>query len=182
MPAHDRAHISRVLNFLRSCANLAGMTTLGTVASLHLHPAQSGAALEPAAEIQVQAGKGIAGDPRYFDRKRRDGTPSRRQISLIAREQIAEHAAALGLAPEAIPPGAVRANIETCGMNLTHWVGRKVEVGEAILFFYETRKPCHKMDAVAPGLQRLMSDGRQGVLAEVVRSGCIRLGDPIREI
>ncbi|MGA2542261.1 MAG: MOSC domain-containing protein [Verrucomicrobiota bacterium] len=158
------------------------MTTLGTVASLHLHPARSGEALEPVAEIQVQAGQGIAGNPRYFDRKRRDGTPSRRQISLIAREQIADHEAALGLAAGAIPPGAIRANIETCGVNLTQLVGRKIEVGEAILFFYETRKPCHKMDAVAPGLQRLMSDGRQGVMAEVVRSGRIRLGDPIREV
>jgi len=156
------------------------MTTIGTVASLHLHPAQSGEALEPVADIQVEVGRGIAGNPRYFDRKRRDGTPSRRQISLIAREQIEEHAAALGLAAGAIPPGAVRANIETRGVNLTRWVGRKVEVGEAILFFYETRKPCHKMDAVAPGLQRLMSDGRQGVMAEVVRSGRIRVGDPIR--
>src|SRR5256885_7561570 len=51
-------------------------------------------------------------EPRYFGRvSRNSGKPSRRQLSLIEREQIAEHAAPLGL--ETIAPGAVRANIET---------------------------------------------------------------------
>jgi MOSC domain-containing protein YiiM len=36
------------------------------------------------------------------------------------------------------------------------------------------------MDRIAPGLQALMSQGRQGVLAQVVRSGKIRVGDKIQ--
>jgi MOSC domain-containing protein YiiM len=55
-----------------------------------------------------------------------------------------------------------------------------MEVGEAVLLFYEARTPCHKMDRIAPGLQALMSQGRQGVLAQVIRSGKIRVGDKIQ--
>ena len=49
-----------------------------------------------------------------------------------------------------------------------------------LLLFYEARTPCDKMDRVAPGLRALMADGRQGVLAEVLRPGRIRVGDALR--
>ena len=155
------------------------MTVVGTVASLHLHPDVAGAPLRAVAEMEVEAGKGIVGNVRYFDRKRPNGQPIRRQVTLIAREQIAEHAAALGGVE--IAPGAVRSNIETSGVDLISLVGQEVEVGEALLAFYDRRSPCAKMDLVAPGLRELMGNGRQGVLAQVVRSGRIRAGDSIRQ-
>ena len=46
--------------------------------------------------------------------------------------------------------------------------------------FDEPRLPCHQMDAIAPGLRKLMEEGRQGVMAEVIRSGVVRAGDVIR--
>ena len=147
------------------------MIPSGTVASLHLHPAIAGEKFSSVPEIQVEEAKGIVGEPRYFARK------SRRQITLIAREQIGEHAAILGL--QSIEPGAVRSNIETVAIDLNSLVGRNVEIGEAILFFYEARTPCAKMDLVAPGLRELMGNSRQGVLAQVIRSGRIRVGDKI---
>ena len=52
-------------------------------------------------------------------------------MTLIEREQIAEHAAALGL--PSIPPGAVRSNIETTGIKLISLLGREVEIGGAVL-------------------------------------------------
>jgi len=153
---------------------------VGKVASLHLHPAISGDPLQSVNEIRAEAGKGIAGDARMFGRKDRKGEPSRRQISLMAREQIAQHAAALGL--PAIAPGAVRANIETAEVDLILLIGQLVKVGGAVLFFYEPRTPCGKMDLVAPGLRELMAHGRQGVMAQVVISGDIRVGDAILEM
>ena len=36
------------------------------------------------------------------------------------------------------------------------------------------------MDALCQGLRERMGDSQQGVLARVVRSGVIRVGDPIR--
>jgi MOSC domain-containing protein YiiM len=150
----------------------------GRVESLHLHPAESGEPLRSIGAFEVLAERGISGNGRYFGRlSRSTGKPSRRQVSLMEREQIADHAATLGL--ETIPPGAVRANIETLGVNLIELIGRYVAVGEAVLLFYEARKPCSKMDAICAGLRQLMEPQRQGVLAEVVRPGRICVGDAI---
>jgi MOSC domain-containing protein YiiM len=151
---------------------------LGHVASLHLHPAEPGTPLHEVDAIEVVAAKGIAGDSRYFGRLSRDtGQPTRRQVSLIEREQIAEHATALGL--QAIPPGAVRSNIETEGVKLISHLGRQIQIGEAVLFLHTSRDPCARMDAICQGLRALMLNNRQGVMAEVVRSGKIRRGDAI---
>jgi MOSC domain-containing protein YiiM len=150
----------------------------GLVASLHLHPPEPGTPLQSAEAIKVAVGKGIVGEPRYFGRlSRTTGEPSRRQVSLIEREQIAEHAIALGL--EAIAPGAVRSNIETQGIALVPLVGRQIQIGSAVLSVCAPRDPCAKMDAICQGLRALMLNNRQGVLAEVVRSGVIRRGDAI---
>ena len=150
----------------------------GRVASLHLHPADPGTPLQAVAAVELIAGQGIQGDTRYFGRLSRDtGQPTRRQVTLIEREQIAEHATALGLA--AIAPGAVRSNIETTGINLIALLGREVEIGDAVLLLYAPRDPCAKMDAICQGLRARMMDSRQGVLAQVVRSGKIRVGDAI---
>lgn len=150
------------------------------IASLHLHPAVPGASLTEVREIKVVAAKGIEGEPRYFGRVRSNGELSKRQISLIEREQIAEHAAALGL--ETIAPGAVRANMETTGINLVALVGSEIEIGNAILLIVEPRDPCKKMDAICQGLRKLMENGRQGVLAQVMKSGTIRVGDTIKAV
>ncbi len=151
----------------------------GRVASLHLHPAESGTPLSPVVAVELVAGQGIRGDTRYFGRLSRDtGQPTRRQVTLIEREQIAEHATALGLA--AIEPGRVRSNIETAGINLISLLGQQVEIGSAVLLLYAPRDPCAKMDAICQGLRARMMNNRQGVLAEVIRSGAIRVGDPIR--
>src|SRR4051812_21629314 len=76
----------------------------GRVETLHLHPLESGLPLRSVAAFEVVPDKGIAGNGRYFGRRSRStGKPSRRQVSLIEREQVAEHAASLGL--ESIPPG-----------------------------------------------------------------------------
>ena len=150
----------------------------GRVASLHLHPVEPGAPLQPIESVEVVSGRGIQGDTRYFGRLSRDtGEPSRRQVTLIEREQIAEHAVALAL--PSIPPSAVRSNIETTGINLISLLAREVEIGGAVLRFYARRDPCAKMDAIRQGLRALMLNSRQGVLAEVLRSGTIRVGDSI---
>jgi MOSC domain-containing protein YiiM len=153
---------------------------VGKIVSLHLHSPVSGEALKSVREVRAEAGKGIVGDARFFGRKNGEGKPGRRQVSLIAREQITGHAATLGL-PE-IPPGAVRANIETSGVDLISLVGQQVKVGSAVLFFYEPRTPCEKMDRVARGLRKLMGHGRLGVMAQVVASGDIRVGDTIAAV
>ena len=158
---------------------LSQNSSAGLVASLHLHVPEPGVPLQTVASVEVAEAKGIVGDARYFGRVSREtGQPARRQVTLMEREQIAEHATALGL--QSIPPGAVRANIETSGLDLVALVGNEVEVGEAVLLLYAPRDPCAKMDALCQGLRELMNDHRQGVLAQVLRSGKIRVGDSIK--
>ena len=150
----------------------------GRVASLHLHPRIPGEALCEVPFMDLEEQKGIATNPRYYNRTGRAGMPGRRQISLIEREQIQEHVIALGLSE--IPPGRVRSNIETFGIDLVLLVGQQIEIGEACLLITMPRDPCQKMDAICQGLRALMSNNRQGVLAQVLRSGRIRAGDSIR--
>ncbi len=150
----------------------------GRVVSLHLHPEKSGEPLRAVEQIEVVEQKGIRGNGRYFGRTSRStGEPSKRQVTLMEREQISEHATTLGL--EKISPGEVRSNIETLGVNLIEILGRKVRVGTATLLFYEARTPCEKMDKLCEGLRALMENNKQGVLAQVVRGGVIRVGDAI---
>jgi MOSC domain-containing protein YiiM len=154
-------------------------TNIGRVASLHLHPATPGAPLISTEAVELVEARGIQGDTRYFGRMSRDGgKPTRRQVTLIEREQIAEHASALGLI--AIAPALVRSNVETTGINLVALVGREVAIGEAVLFFSAPRDPCEKMDAICQGLRQRMLENRQGVLAEVRKSGKVCVGDEIR--
>ena len=152
---------------------------VGRVASLHLHPQEPGALLHDVEAIELVEAKGIVGDNRHFARlSKKTGTPTRRQVSLIEREQVAEHAAALGM--PGIAPGLVRSNIETTGINLIGLLGSQVEIGDAVLLLHSPRDPCSRMDAVCKGLRERMMDNKQGVMAEVVRSGTIRRGDAIR--
>ena|ERR1041385_2458293 len=152
---------------------------LPRVASLHLHPVIAGAPLHTVDEIELVEGKGILNEPRYFGRlSRKTGGPSRRQVSLIEREQLSEHAATLGL--QTIAPGAARANIETLGIKLVELIGKEIEIGDAVLFLYQPRDPCSKMDAICQGLRELMMNARQGVMAEVRRGGIVTVGDGIR--
>jgi MOSC domain-containing protein YiiM len=149
------------------------------VVSLHLHTAEAGAPLRGVEAVQAVQAKGLLGDERYFGRLSREtGQPSRRQVSLIERERLAEHAAALGL--DGLAPGAVRSNLETQEIDLVPLIGRELEIGGAVLLITAAREPCPKMDAVCQGLRERMLGQRQGVLAEVVRSGTIRAGDAIK--
>lgn len=148
--------------------------TSGQVASLHLHPAEPGTAMVAVDEFTLVEDKGIKEDVRYFDR------PSRRKVSLIEREQLAEHAGLLGV--ESVAPGAARSNLETTGIRLADWIGCDVQIGEAVLHLYAPRTPCPKMDAVAPGLRELMENGCLGVLATVIRSGRMRVGDSLTPV
>ena len=150
---------------------------VGSVASLHIHAAVSGEPLISVASVEAVEQMGLREDTRYFGRRAADGGPSARQVTLMEREQMAKHATALGV--ECFPPAAVRANLETFGLDLVSLIGQSLQVGEAVLYLVKPRDPCEKMDRVRPGLRALMANHRQGVVAQVVRSGRIRVGDGI---
>ena len=80
---------------------------------------------------------------------------------------------------ERIPPGAVRSNIETTGIDLIALIGKEIQIGDAKLLLYAPRDPCEKMDAICQGLREQMMNNRQGVLAEVLHGGFVKVGDRI---
>lgn len=133
-----------------------------------------------AEEFNLVTDKGIREDKRYFGRRNREGMPSKRQVTIIEREVLREHAGVLGIAD--LEPGEARSNIEVSGIDLVSLMGRDVQVGEAIVRFVEPRTPCYKMDALAQGLRALMENGRQGVIAIVVKDGRVRPGDSIAPV
>lgn len=155
--------------------------TSGTVASFHLHPADRSQGLSSVDAVEFVAQAGLRGDQRYFGRKSRStGGPSKRQVTLIERETLARHAAALGIPP--LAPGIARSNIETTGIDLSTTVGRRLRIGTAVLEVVEPRTPCEKMDAIAPGLRTLMEAPNQGIIARVLESGRARIGDRVELI
>jgi len=155
------------------------------IASLHVHPAERNQKKAPTKMIaephmDLVQGKGIVQDVRYFDTKNKSsGKANKNHVSLMTREEIASFKCDL-------LPGDVRSNIELNGsilsgeVTLADLIHKNVRIGQdAVLHIYKLRTPCWQMDVLQPGLQASMRHGRQGVIAEVVHSGRISIGDTI---
>lgn len=96
---------------------------------------------------------------------------STRQVLLMAEENCD----AFGLAP-----GEVRENIVTRGIDLQSLApGTHLEIGASELEITKDCEPCPFIDTLRPGLRARMT-GRRGMLARVLRSGEIKIGDPVR--
>ncbi len=119
--------------------------------------------LVPAPRLRLVAGLGIEGD--------RHAKPAgSRQVLLMAEENCD----AFGLAP-----GEVRENIVTRGLDLQALApGTRLDIGEAALEITKDCEPCSFIDRVRPGLRAKM-ERRRGMLARVLKSGEIRVGDAI---
>jgi MOSC domain-containing protein YiiM len=117
----------------------------------------------PSASLALVEGLGVEGD--HHARPR-----SSRQVLLMTKENCD----AFGLSP-----GDVRENIVTRGLDLQALpAGTRLEIGPAALEITKDCEPCSFIDGLRPGLKQQML-GRRGMLARVVRSGQIRVGDPI---
>ena len=73
--------------------------------------------------------------------------------------------------------GAIRENITVAGDDVQRWdVGQQVRAGEAVFEITMVCDPCHRMDELRDGL-RAQLDGKRGMLARVVESGEVAVGD-----
>jgi MOSC domain-containing protein YiiM len=98
------------------------------------------------------------------------GRSAKRQILFAS----AEHLRSVG-----VEPGAIRENFTVEGVDVHTWpVGARVRVGETEFEITEECEPCHKMDALRPGL-RAELEHRRGMLASVVRGGDVAVGDEV---
>ena len=113
--------------------------------------------------LTLVEGLGIEGD--HHARPR-----SSRQVLLMAEENCD----AFGLAP-----GEVRENLTVRGIDLQALpAGTRLQIGDAVLEITKDCEPCAFIDSLRPGLKDQMVR-RRGMLARVVRSGEIRVGDEI---
>ena len=78
-----------------------------------------------------------------------------------------------------VPPGAVKENITTRGLELTKLPrGQRLRIGAALFEVSIACEPCRQMDDIRAGLQEQLR-GRRGMLCRVVEGGRIRRGDVI---
>ena len=96
--------------------------------------------------------------------------PPRREVLFAS----LEHLDSVG-----VDPGAIRENLTVDGADVQRWpIGQRVRVGEAVFEITMVCDPCQRMDDLRQGLRAELDDKR-GMLARVVESGEVVVGDEI---
>ena len=121
---------------------------------------------------------GLLGD-RYGGR-----AGGKRQVTLIAREDLAAVARFLGRTEAELPPELVRRNLVIAGLNLQALKGRHLAIGNdpattVVLEVTGECHPCSRMEEVLGSGGYNALRGRGGLTARVVRAGTVRLGEPV---
>jgi len=96
--------------------------------------------------------------------------PPRREVLFVS----LEHLDSVG-----VEPGDIRENLTVEGADVQRWpIGQQVRVGEALFEITMVCDPCQRMDDLRQGL-RAELDVKRGMLARVVESGEVAVGDEI---
>lgn len=145
---------------VRAVTRLRGMPT---IAAIWRSPAKR-SAMEASDRVRAVEGHGLEGCAHA-----RAGT--KRQVLFAS----AEHLDALS-----VEHGAIKENFTVEGADVHSWpVGQRVGVGDAEFEVTMECDPCERMEEIRTGLQQEL-DGRRGMLARVVKSGDVSVGDEIR--
>src|SRR5918999_1697879 len=135
---------------------------MATVSGIWTSPARKSGRMDGHERRQAIAGQGLEGCAH--------ANPPRREVLFASRE----HLDAVG-----VDPGAIRENLTVDGADVQQWpVGQRVRAGGAVFEITMVCDPCHRMDELRQGL-RAELDGRRGMLARVVETGEVAVGDEI---
>ncbi|MBJ6121300.1 MOSC domain-containing protein [Sphingomonas mollis] len=147
----------------------------GVIAGIARHGRAKGP-METIDRAEVSLDGGIAGDHRGV---RKPGGYGRRQVTLI--ERIDWDAAMAEVARD-LPWWERRANLLVEGFDLPQVPGTRLRIGaDVMLEVTRDTEPCHRMEALAPGLFAALSpDWRGGACSRVLAGGTIVVGDIIR--
>jgi MOSC domain-containing protein YiiM len=119
-------------------------------------------AMEPLESARVFENEGVEGCAH-----RRGG---KRNVLFVAVEDLE----ALG-----VEPGAVKENFTVRGAEVMKWpLGQRLAIGEAEFEVSMICDPCELMETIRPGLLAEI-DGRRGMLARVLKTGQVVVGDTI---
>lgn len=135
---------------------------MARIAGVWTSPARKSGRMDPHERRQAIAGQGLEGCAH--------GNPPKREVLFASKE----HLDAVG-----VEPGAIRENLTVEGDDVERWpVGQRVRAGGALFEITMVCDPCHRMDELRDGL-RAELEGRRGMLAKVVESGEVAVGDEI---
>lgn len=140
----------------------------GRVAAILVRPGRR----EPPVNVdmaEIEVGFGLKGD--HFA----GGVNSKRQVTLIAEEDLMSIASFLGL--EKVAHESTRRNILTRGINLLALKNRTFRVGTALLEYTGQCSPCSLMEkTISQGAYQAMRY-RGGIIARVLEAGTVCVGD-----
>ncbi len=135
---------------------------MAKIAGVWTSPARKSGRMDGHERRQAIAGQGLEGCAH--------ANPPMREVLFASKE----HLDAVG-----VEPGATRENLTVDGDDVERWpIGQRVRAGGAVFEITMVCDPCHRMDELRAGL-RAELDGRRGMLARVVESGEVAVGDEI---
>jgi MOSC domain-containing protein YiiM len=138
------------------------MNTMATISGIWTSPARKSGRSIGHERRRAIAGQGLEGCAH--------ANPPRREVLFVSREHLDS---------VDIEPGAIRENLTVKGADVQQWpIGQHVRAGEAVFEITMVCDPCHRMDELRQGL-RAELDGKRGMLARVVESGEIAVGDAV---
>ena len=135
---------------------------MATVVGLFTSPARKSGRSDAHARRHAIAGQGFEGCAH--------ANPPKREVLFVSKDHLDS---------VSVEPGAIRENITVDGDDVQQWpIGQRVRAGEAEFEITMVCDPCHRMDDLRDGL-RAELDGKRGMLARVVESGEVAVGDAI---
>src|SRR6266480_7514771 len=135
---------------------------MASIVGVFTSPARKSGRSEPHERRQAIVGEGLEGCAH--------ANPPKREVLFASKE----HLEAVG-----VEPGATRENLTVEGDDVERWpIGQRVRAGGAVFEITMVCDPCHRMDELRDGL-RAELQGRRGMLARVVESGEVAVGDEV---
>jgi MOSC domain-containing protein YiiM len=135
---------------------------MANVVGVFTSPARKSGRAEAHERRRAIAGEGLEGCAH--------ANPPKREVLFVSKEHLDS---------VDVEPGAIRENITIEGADVEKWpVGQRVRVGAAEFEITMICDPCHRMDELRPGLRSELQ-GKRGMLARVVESGEVAVGDEI---
>jgi MOSC domain-containing protein YiiM len=135
---------------------------MATIVGIWTSPARKSGRSEGHERRQAIVGEGLEGCAH--------ANPPKREVLFASKEHLDS---------VSVEPGAIRENITVEGTDVEQWpIGQRVRAGEAEFEITMVCDPCHRMDELREGL-RAEIQGKRGMLARVVESGEVAVGDEI---
>ena len=135
---------------------------MATVVGVFTSPARKSGRSVSHERRQAIAGEGLMGCAH--------ANPPKREVLFVSKEHLDS---------VSVDPGAIRENITVADDDVQTWpIGQRMRIGDALLEITMVCDPCHRMDELRDGLRSEL-DGKRGMLARVVESGEVAVGDKI---